>query len=157
MSKSNTSSAGGNWATRTKTATKSVPLSKSTGDRGERRTAVVESFTPKSYKTGSFGVEVKYSVAGLQRPVYENIVLTKLSDNGTMEPTKYGESNLKRRLQAFGLDSEAINAFPIPKSPKDSGNEAYALSGAPVAIYLVDEEYLGKPTKRVRAVFPAEG
>jgi hypothetical protein len=145
---------GGNWATRTKDAAQAVPLTKSKGDRGERRTAVVESFTPKSYKTGSFGVEVKYSVAGLQRPVYENIVLTKLSDSGTMEPTKYGESNLKRRLQAFGLDSDAINAFPIPRSPKDAGNDAYNLSGTNVAVYLVDEEYLGKPTKRVRAVFP---
>jgi transposase len=71
-----------------------------------------------------------------------------------MEPTKYGESNLKRRLQAFGLDSDAINAFPIPRSPKDAGNDAYNLSGTNVAVYLVDEEYLGKPTKRVRAVFP---
>lgn len=150
-------SSSGNWATRTKTAAKEVPLTKSTGDKGTRHTAVVESFTPKSYKTGSFGIEVKYSVSGLQRPVYENIVLTKLSDNGTMEPTKYGESNLKRRLQAFGLDSDAINAFPIPKTPKDAGNSAYNLSGVNVAVYLVDEEYLGKPTKRVRAVFPVEG
>lgn len=155
MSKSGAGAGG--WATRTKVATQEVPLTKSTGDRGERRTAIVESFTPKSYKTGSFGVELKYSVAGLKKPVYENIVLTKLTDNGTMEATKYGESNLKRRLQAFGLDSDAINAFPIPKSPKDAGNEAYNLSGASVAIYLVDEEYLGKPTKRVRAVFPLNG
>lgn len=153
MSKTNS----GNWATRTKAATKEVPLTKATGDKGKRHTAVVESFTPKAYKTGSFGIEVKYSVAGLQRPVYENIVLTKLSDSGTMEPTKYGESNLKRRLQAFGLDSDAINAFPIPRTPKDAGNDAYNLSGVNVAVYLVDEEYLGKPTKRVRAVFPIEG
>lgn len=146
-----------NWAKRTKEATKSVPLTKSTGDKGTRHTAVVESFTPKSYKTGSFGVELKYAVSGLARPVYENIVLTKLSDSGTMEPTKYGESNLKRRLQAFGLDSDAINAFPIPKTPKDAGNTAYNLAGVNVAVYLVDEEYLGKPTKRVRAVFPIEG
>lgn len=146
----------GGWATRTKEETQKVPLTKATGDRGQRHVGVVESFTPKSYKTGSFGVEVKYSVKGLQRPVYENIVLTKMTDSGTMESTKYGESNLKRRLQAFGLDSDAINSFPIPRTPKDSGNSAYNLSGANVAIYLVDEEYLGKPTKRVKAVYPIE-
>ena len=146
----------GGWATRTKEATQAVPLTKGGGDKGERRTAVVEAFTPKAYKTGSFGVELKYSVSGLKKPVYENIVLTKLTDNGTMEPTKYGESNLKRRLQAFGLDSDAINAFPIPRSPKDAGNEAYNLSGTSVAVYMVDEEYLGRPTKRVRAVFPLD-
>ena len=155
MSKSKPSAGG--WATRTKDATKAVPLSKATGDKGQRHLAVVESFTPKSYKTGSFGIEIKYSVKGLQRPVYENIVLTKLTDNGTMEATKYGESNLKRRLQAFGMDSDAINAFPIPRTPKDASNDAYNLAGANVAVYLVDEEYLGKPTKRVRSVFPAEG
>ena len=54
MSKAKASAGG--WATRTKEATQSVPLTKATGDKGQRHLAVVESFTPKSYKTGSFVV-----------------------------------------------------------------------------------------------------
>lgn len=146
-----------NWANRGKAATSAVPLNKSNNqDRGTRHAGVVESFTPKSYKTGSFGVEIKYTAEGIQRPVYENVVLMKLSDAGSLEATKYGEASLKRRLQAFGLNSEAINAFPIPRTPKDAGNEAYNFAGTPVAIYLTDEEYMGKPQKRVKSVFGIE-
>jgi hypothetical protein len=147
-----------NWANKGKEAAKAVPLTvtKSGKEKGTRHKGFVESFTPKSYKTGSFGVEIKYTVEGIERPVYENLVLTTLSKTGTMEPTKYGESSLKRRLQAFGLDSEAINLFPIPRSPKDGDNEAYSFTGTPVTVYIRQEEYMGKTQNRVNAVFPAD-
>lgn len=145
-----------NWANRTKTASKAIPLSKPSTDRGTRHNGVVESFTPKSYKTGSFGVEIKYTVEGLERPVYENVVLTKLNDQGVMEATKYGDNSLKRRLQAFGLDSSAINAFPTPKTPKDADNAAYGFTGTPVVIYITQEEYMGRTQNRVKSVFPVD-
>lgn len=145
-----------NWANRTKQAAGAVPLTKPSTDRGTKHNGVVESFTPKSYKTGSFGVEIKYTVEGLERPVYENVVLTKLNDQGAMEATKYGDNSLKRRLQAFGFTSAAINAFPTPKTPKDAGNEAYELAGTPVVIYITQEEYMGRPQNRVKAVYPVD-
>lgn len=149
--------AGSNWAARGKAATKAVPLTKSNPvDRGTRHQGVVETFTPIAYKTGSFGVAISYTVEGLERKVYENIVLRKLNAKGDLEPTQYGESTLKRRLQAFGLDSDAINAFPIPRTPKDE-NDAYNFQGTPVAIYLTDEMYLDRPQKRVKSVFPLDG
>ena len=145
-----------NWANRTKEAANAQPISKTSVDRGTRHEGVVETFTPRSYKTGSFGIEIKYSVAGLERAVYENVVLMKLTDVGTLEATKYGASSLIRRLQAFGLDAAAIEAFPIPRTPKDAENEAYNFQGTPVVIYLKDAEYMGKPKKEVGSVFPVD-
>lgn len=145
-----------NWANRGKASVKAVPTTKTNADRGSRHKGVVESFTPKSYKTGSFGVEIKYTVEGLERPVYENVVLTKMTDKGTLEATKYGENSLKRRLQAFGLDSDAINSFPIPRTPKDADNSAYNFTGTPVIVYIKQEEYMGRPQNRVGSVFLVE-
>lgn len=145
-----------NWANKTKAAATAVPLSKSApAERGVRHRGVVESFTPKSYKTGSFGVEIKYTAEGVERPIYENVVLKVMTDKGALEATQYGESTLKRRLQAFGLTSEQINKFPIPVIPKDAETnaEAYKFGDTPVVLYLIDEEYMGKAKKRVKAVY----
>ena len=146
-----------NWANKGKEATAAIPLvKKDKADYGKKHKGFVESFTPKSYKTGSFGVEIKYTVEGLERPVYENVVLTTLSDTGTFTPTKYGDNSLKRRLQAFGLSSAAINTFPTPRTPKDAGNEAYNFKGTPVVVYITQESYMGKAQNRVKAVFPQD-
>lgn len=147
------------WANRTKTAANVVPISKqaSKTERGTRHEGAVEIFELTSYSTGSYGYKIAYSVTGLERKVYENVVLKTMSKDGTLSPTKYGESTLKRRLAAFGLDADAINQFHIPQSPKDiAEGEAVSFAGAPVALYLTDEEYLGKPQKRVKAVFPID-
>lgn len=146
------------WANRTKTAANVVPLSKTaegTATRGTRHVGALELFQPVSYSTGSFGYKIAYTVEGLERKVYENVVLKTVNKStGNFEATKYGESTLKRRLAAFGLDADAINAFEIAKVP---GEAVDKFNGAPVAIYLIDEEYLGKPQKRVKAVYPIEG
>lgn len=147
------------WANRTKAATNAVPLTKSAAkvDRGTRHNGVLESVTPTVFKTGSFGFKIKYSLEGEQRPVFENIVLRSLSDNGTLEPTKYGESSFKRRLQAFGLTADEINNFVIPATPKSANEADYAsFPNHSVTIYTVDEEYMGKPQKRVKSVFPKD-
>lgn len=148
-----------NWANRTKTAANVVPLStkaKST-DRGARFEGAVEIFELTAYSTGSFGYKIAYSVTGLDRKVYENVVLKTMSKEGVLTPTKYGESTLKRRLAAFGLDADAINQFHIPQSPKDTSDAVPSFAGASVALMLTDEEYMGKPQKRVKAVFPLDG
>lgn len=151
-----TTAAPTNWAQRTKDATKKVPLeNKNSKDRGTRHEGLVETFIPKSYSTGSFGVQLRYSVAGLSNDVYENIILKKMGTDGNLEATKYGEASLKRRLAAFGMTAEEISAFPIPRSPKDE-SPAYDLAGAPVVIYLADREYMGKTYKDVKSVWPVD-
>ncbi len=152
---SNTKPSTSNWASRTKAAAAAVPISKPAVDRGTRHEGIVETFEPVSFSTGSLGVKIKYTVQGLERAVYENIVLKTLNKEGVLENTKYGESSLKRRLQAFGLTAEQILAFPIPKTPKDE-SEQYNFQGTPVAIYLADREYMGKPQKDVKSVFPID-
>lgn len=143
------------WANRTKAAASAIATTVKK-DRGTRYEGTVESATPVSYSTGSFGIKIKYVVAGLERALYENVVLMKMNDDGMPTPTKYGEATLKRRLQAAGLSSDEINAFKTPRTVKDTDiNEA--LSGAPVAVYAITEEYLGKPSYNVKSVFPLDG
>ncbi len=143
-----------NWANRTKAAATAVPLETKSKDRGTRHVGVLEAITPTVYSTGSFGLKVKYSVEGLERAVYENIVLRTMNAEGNYTATKYGESSLKRRLAAFGLSNEDIAAFAIPKTPKDVISAD--LVGAPVALYLADREYMGKTYKDVKSVWPAD-
>lgn len=144
------------WANRGKAATADIPLTKQDKvDRGTRYEGIVEAFTPVSFSTGSLGIKIKYSVKGLERAVYENIVLKTLDKDGNLKATTYGDSNLKRRLQAFGLSAEQILAFPVPKTPKDE-SEAYNFQGTPVTLYLSDREYMGKTHKDVRYVFPID-
>lgn len=149
-----------NWANRTKNAANVVPLNKKatgTAARGTRHEGAVELFELTVFKTGGYGYKIAYSANGVERKVYENLVLKTMSKSGTLTPTAYGESTLKRRLAAFGLDADAINQFHIPQSPKDVGEGTSPnFVGAPVALILIDEEYLGKPTKRVKAVYPLE-
>lgn len=142
-----------NWANAGKQVAKSIPTTTANGkERGTRHTGVIDKVEAVSYKTGSFGLKLKYQVEGLERAVYENIVLRKPNAEGDMEATRFGEATFKRRLQAFGLTSDEVNAFPIPKTVQQ-GEHLSAISGAPVAIYLRDREYLGKPQKDVAAVF----
>lgn len=146
-----------NWANATKSDAKAIPITKTKPDRGERANGIVEGFKPRSYSTGSFGVEISYTVEGVERKVYENIVLKTLDPKtGNFKPTQYGEQSLKRRLQAFGLDSDSVNNFPIPVTPQDAENGAYNFQGTHVVLYLGEEEYMGKPKKRVNAVFPQD-
>ena len=142
-----------NWANKTKEAVQAVPVSTQTKDRGTRHRAVVDKVEAVAYKTGSFGIKIKYQVEGLERAVYENVVLRKPDTEGNMQPTRFGEATLKRRLQAFGMTADEVNAFAIPKTVQQ-GAQLSTISGVPVAIYLRDREYLGKPQKDVASVFP---
>lgn len=142
-----------NWANRTKAATAAVPVTRTSGDRGTRYEGALKAATLKSYKTGSFGVEFQYALN--DRTVYENVVLSKLSEEGVLTPTKYGANNLKRRLQAFGLSADEINAIGIPRTVKDEFNLS-GLIGAEVAVYCITTEYMGKPRLEVKSVFPLD-
>lgn len=142
-----------NWANKGKAAAKAVPTSTgSTKERGKRYTGVIDKVEAVAFKTGSFGLKLKYQVEGLERAVYENIVLRKPDAEGNLQATQFGESTFKKRLMAFGLTSEEVNAFSIPKTVTQ-GEHLSQINGAPVAIYLRDREYLGKPQKDVAAVF----
>jgi hypothetical protein len=146
-----------NWANKGKAAANAKPLTTTANkkDRGERNLGVVEHFKPRSYSTGSFGVEIAYTLEGIERKVYENIVLKKLGADGNFTATPFGEQSLKRRLQAFGLTSDEINAFPIPKTPKDE-SEMYNFAGVPVAVYITQETYMDKVQNRVASVWPKD-
>lgn len=147
-----------NWATRAKAATAAIPLTKTAPKaRGTRYEGEIKAVTAKAYKTGSFGIEFQYTLGGIERAVYENVVLSKQTEEGNLIPTQYGESTFKRRLQAAGFTSEQINAFSIPKTVKSPAEALQSLVGAPVAVYCIDEEYLGKPRKAVKSVWPLDG
>lgn len=149
----------GNWANRGKAATAAIPVTiKKPSDYTDVRKGVVESFgTHLSAATGGLCTKTVYTVEGQEGKLYEYNLLRKPNANGDMEKTKYGEQTLKMRLRAFGLDNGEVNAFPIPKTINDQ-HEAYdQLVGTPVLLALVDEEYMGKTQKKVKAVFPLEG
>lgn len=147
-----------NWANRGKAAIKAVPLSKGgakKGDRGVRYEGTIVEAGTKTFSTGSFGITVGYQIEGMKYPVRENIVL--IDAKGA--PTKYGLATLTKRLQAAGNTSDRINDLPVLEAGKDAANAAILadyLSGAAVAVYLVDREYMGKAKKDVRAVFPLD-
>jgi hypothetical protein len=147
-----------NWAARTKSAANAVPAGKSGKGRGKRYEGTVKNGTLKAYKTGSFGVEMQYTinVDGNERTVYENVVLKKLTQDGVLEPTKYGAETLKRRLLAFGLSADEINGLGIPATPNVEFNLT-PIIGAGVAVYCRDAEYMGKPKLEVASVYPLDG
>jgi hypothetical protein len=148
--------AGNNWANRAKEQTKGIALSKPSSDKGTRYEGSLKAATLKSYKTGSFGVELQYALNEPQKTVYENVVLSTLSAEGALVPTQYGASTLKRRLQAFGLTADEVNAIGTPRTIKDAFNISSVI-GTGVAVYCRNEEYMGKPKLAVRSVFPLDG
>lgn len=151
-----TPTAGSNWANRGKANALAIPTSTRIKASRELTPAVVQSFTPHSYSTGSFGVKLCYAVEGLTRDVYENIVLKKIDHNtGEFTAVKGAEARLAIRLRAFGLNSEALNAFPIPTSVK-SESEAYDFSGTPVLVELGSHEYEGKTFNDIVSVWPVD-
>jgi hypothetical protein len=85
--------------------------------------------------------------------VYENIILKKVDAEGNLINTKYGIDSFKRRLQAFGYDSEDILAFPVPKKVTDN-SEFTEMIGACVDIYLRNREYMGRTVQDVASVWP---
>lgn len=145
------------WAARTKEATSAIAVSKTANkkDYGTRYDAIIESVTPTVYKTGGFGLKFKYAVNGQKGGIYENVVLKKLSDDGILQPTKFGLSTLKHRLTAAGLTADEINQLTFPENIKNLGNLP-DLSGARVTVFALDEQYMGRPTKNVRMVQAAE-
>jgi hypothetical protein len=148
-----------NWANRQKAAVKAVPISsekEKTNNRGTRHEAVVESITPTTFSTGSTGVKIKYQVAGLSQAVYENIVLfSSQNDDGTRSATRFGESSLKRRFQAVGLQSnEVLEAIGLLS--KETNADFSSLAGAHVVVYLKDRTYMGKLYKQVASVYPID-
>ena len=143
-----------NWANRGKAAIAAVPLNKNGTNRGERFEGGITEAVAKTYSTGSTGITIGYSIPGNKFPIRENVVLTDKAGVAT----KYGMSTLIKRLQAAGNSAERINQFAL--STDDAKNAltlADYLVGAAVAVYLVDAEYLGKPKKEVKAVFPLDG
>lgn len=140
-----------NWANRGKAAVAAVPVTKqaSGNNLGTRHIGIVESFEQTTFGTGSRGIKASYTIPGEKYPVNEYIV-QKLFKEGKLEPTKYGNSTRAKRLAALGLTSDQIN-----KLADDSLGD-HVFNGAKVAVYLVDEEYMGKPKKRVKAVFPLD-
>lgn len=150
-----------NWANKGKQAASNVKLATNNGQaQATRYTGTIDSAIPVVFKTGSFGVKIKYIVANLERAVYENIVLSKLNDDGMPTPTQYGESTLKRRFLAAGLSADEINALKTPRSPKDTAS-LEPLAGAQVALGLVDRQYIrdnGQPamSKDVKYVYPLD-
>jgi len=147
-------------STATKEAAQAIPVGTgNTKDRGTRYEGTIDKIETTSYRTGAFGLKMKYIVAGLDRPVYENIVLKtvdKADPDGNLVNTKYGIDSFKRRLQAAGYTSEDILAFPIPRKITDNSEFADVL-GATVTIYLRDREYMGKAVKDVASVWPLDG
>lgn len=125
-------------------------------DRGTRYTAVVDSAEPTFYSTGSFGIKIKYVVEGMQKAVYENVVLRTIDKtSGNPTATKYGDATLKRRLAAAGLTSDEVDGFEIPKTAENK--DAFgAIIGAGVAIYLAPRDYMGKTYYDVKSVWPLE-
>lgn len=147
-----------NWSARTKDATSAVPVPKAGNKRdyGKQYSGVIEAVTPTVFKTGGFGLKIKYAINGEPRGFYENIVLKKLNDDGVLVPTAYGLSTLKHRLTAAGLTSDEINQLSFPENPKNLGTLP-DLTGARVTVFAADEEYMGRITKNVRLVRAAEG
>lgn len=150
------------WANRGKAATAAVPVSKTAPaiDRGVRHEGTLDKAELTQFSTGSIGVVFRYVVEGWDKAVYENVVLFKQTLEGTMTATKYGDQTLRRRFQAFGLTPDDINSFTTPKTIGDKKAADFITNlplGAPVAVYLIDEEYMGKAKKAVKSVFPLEG
>lgn len=143
--------------TATKQAAQAIPVATATNpkDRGTRHEGVIDKIETTSYRTGSFGLKLKYVVTGVERPVYENIILRKNDEEGNLINTKYGIDSFKRRLQAFGYTSEDILAFPIPKKVTDNA-EFSDILGATVTVYLRDRKYMGKLVHDIASVWPLD-
>jgi hypothetical protein len=154
------SNANQKWSQQTKGAAAAIPLNKK--DRGTRYTGTIAGVEAKVFSTGSFGLKLKYSVDGLERALYENIVLTKQNEDGSVTPTQYGESSVKRRLQAAGLSADEINAIKIPRTVAAFEKSGLAVMvGAPVAVYATEGTYTDKtgqikPSLNVKSVFPLD-
>jgi hypothetical protein len=146
--------AGNNWANRAKQQTSAVPVAKS-GGNNVRYEGSLKAASLKSFKTGSFGLEFQYELDG-GKTVYENVVLATLSPEGVLTPTQYGASTLKRRLGAFGLTADEINAIGTPRTIKDAFNISPVI-GTGVAVYCQPGEYMGRPKLNVKSVFPLGG
>lgn len=148
-----------NWANRTKAAAAAVPLAKPApaGARGERFEGVVEAIKPEAYKTGTIGFSVKFAVKGLERAVYTRY-FTRLMDKttGDLKDNIKGAVFLDKFLTACGLTSDERLAFPTLRTPQhqEAIEALNTLVGSEVVLYLVDEEYMGKVKKEVRAVLP---
>jgi hypothetical protein len=145
-----------NWANRGKAAIKTTPIT-STGkkDRGERYEGVVESIIAKTFSTGSSGLTVKYQISGEKNPVYENVVLYSApSGDGIRSATKYGESTLKRRLMACGLDKKGV--LDTVATLNTNAPDFSKVAGSRVCVYLQDRTYMGKNYKNVTAVYPLD-
>jgi len=139
-----------NWANRGKAALKAV----NPNAKGQRVAARVESVTYKTYKTGSEGVEFRYTRDDNKRTMYNNIVLFKDYGSGMTE-TKTGMQYFGYALKSAGLTDDEIASFPDPSSSE--GAEALAsLIGSKVTLILTEEiGQDGSPREKVKAVFAA--
>lgn len=143
--------------TNTKTAAKAIPINKAVGgkDRGTRYEATIDSIETTFYQTGSFGLKLKFVVAGLEKPVYNNIVLRKVGEDGNLEDTKYGAETFKRTLLAAGLTADEVNAIGVPNK-KTTNEEFETVIGSNVAVYLAPREYMGKQYYDVKSVWSVD-
>lgn len=120
-----------------------------------RYPAFVQEIKHGTFKTGSYGITSTFVIESGEaknRKLRDYIVLTKA--DGTA--TKFGSATLKRRLMSYGLPVEKINAFKGPRSEHDLGDFRLAV-GAPVTIIVKEDgEYMGRPSRKVAAVYPRE-
>lgn len=152
---------GKNTAAATKAAIEKNPVATNAGygDRGIKYAGVFDGGELASTSKGGFMAKLRYTVEGLNRPVYENIVFTTPSEDGTgLRATKNGESSLARRLAAFGVDS-GIVATLAGATSSDSKKFHIAFAngmGALVDIYLRERQYMGKTQYEVASVWPGQ-
>jgi hypothetical protein len=101
------------------------------------------------------GVTVTYVIESgsvKNRKINDIIVLAKQDKS----PTQFGGQTLKRRLMAFGLPIEKINAFKAPRNEHDLGDFALTLGAAVTIVVKEDGEYNGRPSRKVAGVYARE-
>jgi hypothetical protein len=115
---------------------------------------LIETVVAKTFKSGSFGYEIAYKITDEDvkgRKVWESIPVRKA--DGSESP--FAGEKLARRLSAFGISAKEMGAFELPDTDSETG-DLDQLNGAKVVLKLERELYNGKPTTRVKAVYPAK-
>jgi hypothetical protein len=120
-----------------------------------RHAAFLQEVKHGAFKTGSYGMSFTYVIdtgTAKNSKIKETVVLAKANK----DPVQFVAERLKRRLMAFGLTVEKINAFKGPRNEHDLGDFKLVL-GAPVTIIVKEDgEYNGRPSRKVAAVYSRE-
>lgn len=106
-----------------------------------------------TFKKGSYGLTFTYVIesgASKNRKIREYLVLKK-ADGTAMT---FGAERMKKRLLNFGMPLEKINAFKGPRNEHDLGDFKLVLGAAVTIDVAADADYEGKPSRKVKAVYP---